>query len=689
MLRLNPTQIKLDKKDIDWHVSRHDQRQATLRTTVPPKDAGKATKNDTPKKHRHGRFPDESPRPRVPLSSMRASQGGPDTEIFSDDPVPRGSRAFWDRVLAEAGTPTRVQTASMATPTVVQPSDDFLNSTHSSKGSIESASVEGHNRSGGTDSPLSAGAEGSSFLGTPYPSESSNSSKDRNANAEKDEQRPPAREVNQPSSPRNRLSFFSFRRKTRPGMDRSSDSMELGHADHSLSGSMAVDGPSDRHSTSERETSAASYGGSDSDLDDGLYGNSRDRRTISQAHSSHEDQVQDQRTQAMGEILPSPTTYPPPRAIGHSRYYSGNAPRSSLYISETAPSSSPERRPKTPTNYSPRGFESQGLLSQPPRRRKMYRARSQTYSFAESEGSPDLEVPQMDGSSTIQSLTERIPSLLVSDPPGDSETPPATQYDYQQTPTSPGRASDSYLPSSPPDFPSQSSPYSNPSALSPQETNEIRSHRSRSSTISIHNRNPSSSSYFASSPDFNSSALLTLPQRNLSPLSAGFVPHSAQRNASPQLTLPPPFSATARTVSFSNAYPPSSPASPHTPPPTRQPSSELSPSNAPSHLRIPVYNDNLDPATQPQTPVGLPRHGIPPMTTQAAAFTMPGRGFGRFTDRAAIAGWQAFGTPTRRQGARVGAPGWTQLGERNLDQENAEALTEEDRREMREGRMGG
>lgn len=666
-----------------------------MKLTDPHGKANDRTKR-TPSSQKLGKVSDTHPS-HHPFSSMHASvHSGPDTEIFSDDPVPQGSRAFWDRVLAEAGTPTRVQTASMATATLIEPSDEFLNSTHSSKGSIDSVSGDPNTGSSDLQSHSFHDPAGSLSFETPYASRSSSSQTDHGTHAEKAEQRPPPREIIQSLSPRSRLSFFPFRRKARPEAGKSSDSMEIGHVDHSLSGSMAVDGPSDRHSSDYRDSLDFDQRAKSPDPDDGLYGSRRDRRTISQAFS--EDQARGQHTEALTNRQGDRTVLPPPRAFGHSRNYSGT--RSSLYISEAAASSSPERRPTTPIVHNSNGLESRGLLSQPPRRPKMYRRRSQTYSYTQSEDSPHADVPQMDGPSTVEAITNRIPSLSISSPPRYSVSPPGSRSSRQQTPTTPGRTSDRSFPSSPPTLPPLRSPYSTNSPASPQETIEIRSYRSASSILSSHSRAPSLNSNINPSPSYTHSIPRPLPQRNLSPYAGPFVLRSAHRVTSSQLVLPPPFSATSRNVSISNSLPPSSPASPHTPPPrqtsvsispsTNQPRTpprrpsgttvSISPPRNPSPRRVPVYNDNVSPTTQPQTPVGLPRHGIPAMHTQNAAFTAPvGRGLGRFSSRA-MAEWQAFATPTRR--------GTVAVARGEMDQENVGRIPQEERRIRREREMG-
>jgi len=399
MLRLNPTQIRLDRRDLDWHKPRHVERQAQRAA----RDITKETKRTNPKEQRRLGFPDSSPSPSVPLSSRYSDpRRGPETEIFSNDPISHQDRAYWDRHFAQVGTPTTLQTAPTARATVVDPSDDFLNSTHSARASIEPGSVP---MDDGSDNEQSTSLDAPS--GTPSASDSSSPDSHRGTAAVMPEQQTPSEEVIQSSSSRQRQSWM--RHKTHQVQD--GVRALLGHVNHSLSGSMAVDGPSDRHSSHDRDSSRPASGDMGPDLDDGLYGSRRDRRTFS-GTVSREDRAEEH-PEPPTNRLPHRPVLPPPRAIGHSRNMSGNFPRSSLYISEVAASNSPERRLRTPPDYNPNTFESQGLLSLPPRRPRAYRPRSQTYSFDESEDLPDPAVPQMDGASAGRAVTSRVPSVRV------------------------------------------------------------------------------------------------------------------------------------------------------------------------------------------------------------------------------------------------------------------------------------
>lgn len=407
MLRLNPTQISLEKSDLNWHLPRHAERQAR-RAAESRHDTANGTKRLTPKQQRKIGFPDSSPSPSVPLSAKYSDPySGPGTEIYSDDPVPHQDRAYWDRFFAQIGSPTTLQTTATARATVVDPSHDFLDTTHSERASIEQDSLltdddpdnERHN-------PFDTPAENL------FTSESSNSTSVPGTNALLPEQKSTQGEAVQspPSGQRHSWNLFGRGSNKAPEEPHGFRAL-LGRVTHSLSGSMAVDGPSDRHSSHGRYSSRSSSGGMDLDLNDGLYGSRKDRRTFSGA-TSRDDRMEEH-PESTTYRLPIRPILPPPRAVGHSRNVSGNLPRSSLYISEAAASSSPERRPRTPSDQNLDVSENRGLLSLPPRRPRAYRARSQTYSFAESEGLPDPIIPQMDGPTAARAITNRLPSVLV------------------------------------------------------------------------------------------------------------------------------------------------------------------------------------------------------------------------------------------------------------------------------------
>lgn len=666
MLRLNPTHIRLEQRDLDWHLPRHGERQA-LRATGIPRDISKTAKS-SPKKQkdspiRHVLYP---PKPAM-SSKSPGNYDGPDPEIYCDEPVPTGSqsREFWNQRLAEVGVATTVRMAPIANARIVEPSSEFLDSTHSSRASLEEASIDlddDHERTGLSSEPWNP-----LHSSPPLPAEESRST------LEQAEQ--------QAQSSR---TFFSilpgFRRRTCRDRGRDSDNVDLAYVNHSLSGSMAVDGPSDRSDgppSHYRYVSGSSVGDPDNNLNDNLYGNLHDRRTVSAAESS-------------SSSLVVPSIEPPPRAIGRSRNSSAGLPRSSLYISEAAPSSSPERPPRTPRTTNTNPFGSRGLLSLPPRRRRTYRPRSQTYSWDQSEAL-DPTVPQVDGPSTVQANTATLPYLTVSQPIGTQALNFGQSPQYNSSANYPAHPPDPYLPSSPPEMPyyygqgirsPSDLPNSEPSSSTHLPPIEIRNYRSQGSIQSYYSRSPISSqgSRIHTPTSLPSDYQPALPsRRRLSPFAAPFIPGHSPRISSGQFPLPPSFSSTPRSVSFPYTYPPSSPASPHTPPQHRQSSATIFPSThrtppsrrqpsitmTPPEPRTPgitIYNDNLPPHTQPQTAAGLPRNGVPAMATQNPFWTQQTRDMGRHR---AVADWQAFATPTRTR-TRTRGRGWGLAEQENM-----------------------
>ena len=136
MLRLGPTQIRLDAKDLAWHVGRHHDRQAR-RAEVPSGEVTNRAKR-APKRVEDGHVQAASyTLPHRPAFQRAEDVQERDTSIFSKEPVPGNARSFWDKILADAGTPTRTQSTALANATVIDPSEEFLEHTHSSRASIE------------------------------------------------------------------------------------------------------------------------------------------------------------------------------------------------------------------------------------------------------------------------------------------------------------------------------------------------------------------------------------------------------------------------------------------------------------------------------------------------------------------------------------------------------------------------
>ena len=767
MLRLGPTQIRLDTKDLAWHVGRHHDRQAR-RAEVPKSEVCSSAKR-SPKKLEDGHLQAVSYTVPIRSALQRAEDVQEhDTSIFSKEPVPGNARSFWDKILADAGTPTRTQSTILANATVIDPSDEFLEHTHSSRASIEDdlTDVEYDARDTrvkrGIRNPFhDSDGQSSSGALTPTSSESPESLQN-DPHDELDEgkvNRKDSLEGNaQASSSKRRMSFFPFNRKFAPAnVDGSSETVS-----HLLSNRMVFDGPSDAYNIHYGGSSQSSTGNLEAPLQDDRHGSRHDRRAISssldalvsdeeggpvtynmtlplnlrssirrvsselEVFSAREDRSSAIETarptltshtagsatnpagtsrpgQAARNLLdtrstiravssdlepslietewPSPSTN---QAISNFRHPSATLPPSSLRFYQNAASSSPDQHPVNAAdqnrNIEP---ETRGLLAHPPRRPRNYRPRTESYPFESfEESNKTFSTTQVDGTSASRVAVREVPSLLVSHPPtrrpppvpevtrsalnasppqatGFRRTSPSTMrfYESNDLRLSPHEVSSGYLTSTP----------------QHQHQHHISTYRSLSSISSSHGH-PSSSHGKISS---NGS-------RGLSPYAAEFMTPSAHRRPSSHLPLPPPFSSTPRHVSSDHALPLSSSNAPLTPP---HPHTPTPPSRSPnSPIRIPVYQDNRDPATQPQTPAGLRRHGLPVMVaTQNPFYTAPVRprtaGLGEREQR--VRDWQAFVTPTRR--GRVGRVGSDEM---DGGQENADRIGEEERMLRREMAFG-
>jgi len=663
MLRLSPTQIRLEARDLSWHINRHHERQ-TLRANVPQADLpytpGKSHTDSPSLGHTSQLF---SP----PVLFRRPeSENGSDVPLISSEPVPQGSKAFWDRILAEAGTPTRTKTISHGNGRVVRRSDDWLESHRSSKASPDSSyndspdktehhvdeyadELESERLEDDHDAhEIEPKTSTDSFFSTQAMRTSSGNAVPRSALSEVGR-----------TSTRSRLSSL-FHRPHHGDLDGPSDSYQEPSGTH-LGIATSLDGES---------------------LEDGLYGNQRDRRTISSNLESYVDESNDApvsrgapRANEQISLPPSPLPVSGPIELSVRR--SSALPGSRLRISQAAGSSSPERQPRQVFAHDPTG-----LLAQPPRRCNniTYRPRSESYSFAASEESyrSALPLPHVDGSPVSPIAVRSLPSLRVSNTNAQTRNFVA---DRSVSAPQTGPLYDG-PPSSPPELP-QSAEYmvSLHDAISEVEdpSDRIVSHRG---LVGI-DSSPSLVNSHSSSPS----------HRNLSPLAAEFIPSSRRRNISPQLPRYP-FSATPRNVSFnlalpSSTSPPNMVQTPPAPPaffPTSPvlPNPPLTPNRSYPPANFTIYNDRLPPTTQPQTPMDISRSGNIPAAAGSAAQnpfnTVPARvptmGFGQLNREARL----GVATPTRGPSTRT--------AEINQRAENEGRVSEEERR-VRRARLAG
>ena len=694
MLRFTSTQIGLEVRDLNWHRDRHYERQI-LRTNGSPV---RLDQKSDGRNLVQPNYPGLS-LPIRPSTSQSVEQaqhpinrGSP---LLSNDPIPRDSRAFWNKVLADAGTPTKAQETVFGNGELVEPSFKWLASNRSSKASIESSSdpdaedmdcvglqkqgLESLNIEDKADARLENHCQTSSA--SFYSSAASRISE------ETVETFLPG--ASGPSTTKSRFASLFHKKSKQEGPDNSLGSPQSpGVGDY--------DGASDPY----RHASASADDASSDESADGCARYEHNDRTISanwEAFVNESAEMSDvdlplPRSNADFRP-PSPMLPTPRRAVATLQHQPSGLRRSLLHISQA---SSPDKGPRATSDQGGQLPGPSGLLSQAPRRRNMrYRPRSQSYSYVASEESYHSALPQFDGLAAS-------PATITSSSPPDNILPGLPRDTaYAGASFNTGIALDDiHIPSSPPQLPNY---HSGPA-------------RSQSSFAvgALPGRQPREVFRVTSSYALDSSpsgrlidSHTPLPYRNLTPYQPAdssryayhstFTPDGSRHTSQTHLPLPPPFSATRRNTSLNLAAPlsPSSPSglsttssparrltshpptSPHTPPNTT-PFRGLSDFDQPPPIAI--YNDAIPPTIQPQTPADLSRTGQYRYASQNPFNSAPPRmrnlgGSGR---EAALAAWNYFPRTPR---ARVG------MGQ---DAENFGRVTSEERlwRRMRGMEVG-
>ena len=652
MLRLASTRIILSPSDLDWHVRRHEKRKAELKK-------GKLSNGTV---HSPSTQP-LSPEPQYELggSSRSGQPAAGDTPIYSNEPVPRDSQAFWDKILADAGSSARIHQASMARlPQVIVPSDTFLEANGSVRLSIRGEIEEDHIgvQSGSVPeelliSPRSPVSDPETMASIDLQSRLSPFS-------------PPSRESS--------LESFDVFPSTKQGVG--TEDASISHASRRSRGrgtdsqdpwvnQMDVDGPSDtapkvRHypSTSSLHDPEPTAIG----MPFGAQGRKAElaaSRNACGAHAVMDSAIPFVEPQAFDQFLRDECAGS--SHAQHIRTRSGGLPRSRLYISEAAASSSPDKRPRSPVaSHSEAPINESGLLSLPPRRRKGYKFRSETYSNVSS-----TEAHKQPGTP---------PSALAMGNSFDS-APDEFSHAQQAQAGTVFSNHDNYA-------------IRTPSESVPRTSNDIFSssgsvRRYNAASSPSYRSNVSQSSHSSSTyPQGLSSQSQDVPSIDLLQLSGTNTSMYANPLSQPVERFPTRTRSVSRITSTTynipttdeNIHLPGSPYLPSTPP---RSTSSTSMHHTPTRLSI--YNDRLPASLQPQTPIGLPRNGLPPMSLQNPFFTAPARTGARA--RRGVAGWlhSAFATPSRASQRReLGA--WR----RRDGQENVSVEDEVQRAERRE-----
>ena len=676
MLRLPSTKIELSSRDLVWHTHRYQNRKLQHEQKARVADSTKqdhADTRDTLLLPYH--FP-------LPPSDVVAGRGtNYEDSLISDEPVPRNSAAFWEDIVATASAPllsTDHESHFVDEETSLGSLASFddsnvLESTRLGEGDNSLSRIDA-DKSGDLHEPSSYQVEVDPVLQSRFSTDSLLSSENtKDPDVEEEHRESHKTEPAPIPGSRRRLSFLRFHRRGRHG----STEEEISHVQRQISSHLDLDGSTDAVSRRTAQIPESISSDSMVDTDDQLvlpHRTRRGRRTDSSTFEIDTNAsigAESQRTSSMKsepDHLSVPSNELQAQLFEHTRSRSGGLPRSRLYISQAAASSSPEKHFRS-TNGSTRNdnaAESSHFV-RPSNRPTKYKQRSQTYSFDDSVTSQEEPAAKHSsgvGNNAVRQFSVQDNTFSVS----SSYLDESDSYSLHSSP--------------PPNVPGISSP-----------------------SIDLLQRSPAYSLSTDASPNHS-----TPPGEPILPL------------------LPPPFSATPRQVSFNEVLP-SSPVNrsatsrhltlpfrpaPHssspdplgepansfrTPlsPPSRAPApapftaprprtrshrryvpSPSPPPSAASRRSLRVYNDSLPASSQPQTPIGLPRNGLPPMNSMIGAYTAPAGGR---TERHRGVELETRDSPTRRQGR------WRMRGRRrdegsgsNEEQENLGIVTEAERR---------
>ncbi|KAL8932874.1 MAG: hypothetical protein Q9216_006634, partial [Gyalolechia sp. 2 TL-2023] len=663
----------------DWHVRRHEQR---LEASKKGKLSSNVAEGPSTQSQSLGPCRQHAVNERSGLPRHR--HGATDEiPIYSDEPVPRDSQAFWDTILTDAGTSTRVHQTSLArSPQVIVPSDSWLENNGSVRLSIRDINEDERNLapSGGDPaepliSPRSPESDQESVASTEIRSRLSPlslPSLDGDENYQLSQSHRSSIETLDLQSLKGRNASVDVEANdplVRPPRERGTDSQ------HAWPNQMDVDGPSDDTPRIRHISSISSLQDPEPGSIGMPFGAQARKAELAASRNIHAARSAAIAPMSQTESRMVDQSARIEHSQAHGRTRSGGLPRSRLHISEAAASSSQERRQ---TSTAPRDYEAtidQGDIYYSPRRRKKpYRRLSETSSFVTSDESI---------------RHSRIPpaALASTNPFGSSP------YDSSHTQRSDPRSALSIH---------EDHTIGSSSAFALRIANDFSSSPGR---IRHHHHHYPPSPYDSPNPSQSRYSSSTYPN-DMSPQShdGSFgLPYLADTNTRDIPTLLPrralsrlttPTSSAARIPSSTNSillpyadennHLPGSSYRPSTPPPPPLPTSIPS-----TPTRIPIYNDNLPAHTQPQTPLGLPRHGLPRTSRNPYFFTAPARHGGGFRRGAADWAETAFGTPSRRSRGRreeVGVWGGYD-GQENVSVE-VEAARSERRRRREEERVG-
>ncbi|KAI4280068.1 MAG: hypothetical protein L6R38_004734 [Xanthoria sp. 2 TBL-2021] len=635
MLRLAPTRISLTSADLDWHVRRHEKRLAKAKKAEPTR-----TQTEGPKsQHKSSKY-----RPSIDSDPMptRNHRGNP-VPIYSDEPVPQDSeesQPFWGGILAEVGAVNR---GDRITAFRSHPPETFLENNGAFRLSVQ-RQEENHSSQDGPLEDLQISPRSPEF----HPqSPASSSGSWTSASTQIQFRRTPislpayytdedSAELQPSDSLDQELDLESVVSNATAIHSTTFMQAHRTHFQHSRVNQMDVDGSSDTGPYLHHYRSTSSL----QDPEPGLRG-------MPFGAQARKAELAASRNTSSSIDLGSPQSdlgtpdhalrdgYSPSHSSHQTRTRSGGLPRSRLYISEVMASSSPEKRQRSAAG-SDHPVSSNGIGSVHTRVRKRYRRRDSS-SFVGSEASDNHTHPAYSAYATENPFggppRSPPPGPIPYDSVLDTSSPGNTQHAYH----------DSQLLSSPSAYPNRAS---------------------------IH------SSDYSSYDDLPSYDYSLLPRQPFHPLPVPtIVTPRTPSNNNPRPFIPA--SASENDSHIPYPYAPTTPAS-------RSSSINLHPTH------ISIYNDSLPSYSQPQTPIGLPRNGLPRMYHQNPYYTAPARQGGPGPGRGRVVGNpDVFTTPTRAEGRQgLGVIGDGRPSERHNEQENVSVDIERERREQRNRERG-
>ena len=640
---MKPTRIELNARDLNWHNTRHENRQRQR-----AKGHHFPMQGDVPSQYiktndlevNNSAYPSLDRQPSEAMDIIAA----PQMPLFSSKP---DLQKFWSGVMIGAGALPHMQQVITNKPVVVSGASNISSGLHSAKASlqedlnnrdvVDEASYRDHvanhdlpddcsktSHQHNLDSPPTLGDAQDYYV------------------AENDVNLEPSQDLRAMTEELNLHghwpSHSSFVYSSRPNRARDQVSGQY-RQDSRL---RALDGSSDpfpKRENPQLEAAAIAE----------RFGVSESSRAYEEAPASHSrrsslvelgiEHISSlyispfSPNEPMGYSTSTSTSLPQslPLPIDRLRRLSSVHPRSPLHISQVPTSSSPERRPRPPHDANGLDFDNQmEMMTLQSRQRKRYKRRSQSYPYVLSEGEPTSNAP-MNSSRSRNNTPSNIyhrPVAIISEMNHTYLSPSSVRGQYDDLNLSPRSGTSS-------------------------------------ATVSPIRRD------------------LSLPTNPLTP--------RLDSSWDPPLPVPPhAFSAVRRAVSFTPALPSATPSPFSTPQntPLAIGHGHLTLSVTPPSQRTPsyeVYNDRLPASSQPQTPRGLPTNGVP-------RSGLPSVYRGAFTAPAGLAGLarrarqRRSGVPLDESPTRQSSRG---MGLRLDDQENERHGWETERQWRRRASLRG